>query len=313
MAGERENQKPETGNPGTAVSMKPPLLSPELMRKLDHLEILTRKQFAGRLRGEQRSIRKGHSLEFADYRNYVQGDDVRFIDWKIFARLDRLFLKMYMEEEDLFVHVLLDVSHSMGMGEPAKLAYAKRLAAALSYVSLAATHRVSVFPFGPAVRDYFPSTRGRAQIRKVIDYLDRLEAEGETRTLDGFRLFRRRILGAGYVFVISDLLDKKGVEDALKLMLSGRFEVVVFHVMAPDEETAPWDGDWRLVDVEDGDVVSVSLGSRLKEQYAETVRKFRGEHKAICHKHGFHYLPVRTDFPLEVLMLQRLREQRVLG
>lgn len=289
------------------------LLSAELMRKLDHVEILTRKQFAGRIRGEQRSVRKGHSLEFADYRNYVQGDDIRFIDWKIFGRLDRLFLKMFMEEEDLFVHVLVDVSHSMGSGEPPKLAYAKRLAAALAYVSLSATHRVSVFPFGPNVKDFFPSTRGKGQIRKVMDYLDKLEASGETHSLDAFRHFRRRILGAGYVFVISDLLDKKGVEDALKLMLSGRFEVVVLHVLSPEEEEAPWDGDWRLVDVEDGDVVSVSLGARLKEQYADTVKRFRGEHKAICHRHGFHYMPVRTDFPIEVLLLQRLREQRVLG
>src|SRR5262245_37812051 len=100
------------------------LFTPDLLRSLDQLEILTRKQFAGRLRGEQRSTRKGNSLEFADYRTYVQGDDVRFIDWKIFGRLDRLFLKLFMEEEDLFVHFFLDTSHSMAMGTPEKLLYA---------------------------------------------------------------------------------------------------------------------------------------------------------------------------------------------
>ena len=279
-----------------------PLLAPELMKRLDQLEILTRKQFAGRLRGEQRSTRKGHSLEFADYRSYVQGDDIRFIDWKIFARLDRLFLKMFMEEEDLFVHFFLDVSHSMGLGEPEKLLYAKKLAAALSYVSLAATHRVSIYPFARSLREPFPSTRGKGQVRRVLRYLERLAPDGETRSLEGFRLFRRRILGAGYVFVITDLLDKAGVEEALKLMLSGRFEVVVFHVLSPDEEEIAWDGEWRLVDVEDGEAVSVSINESFREEYAKTVRAFRGEHKAVCHKLGFQYVPVRTDFPVEALV-----------
>lgn len=290
-----------------------PLLPPDLMRRLDHLEILTRKQFAGRLRGEQRSVKKGHSLEFADYRTYVQGDDIRFIDWKIFARLDRLFLKMFMEEEDLFVHVLLDASHSMGMGEPAKLLYAQRLAAALSYVALSATHRVSLFPFAQTLRAPFPSVRGRGQIRRIVSYLEGIAPDGATHALDGFRLFRQRILGAGFIFVISDLLDKSGFEDALKLMLSGRFEVVLFHLLSPEEEELPWDGDWRFVDVEDGEAVSLSLNAAFKEQYAETVRKFRGEHKGICARLGFHYVPVRTDFPLEMLLLHRLRERGVLA
>lgn len=291
--------------------MKTSLLTPELMRKLDHLELLTRKQFAGRLRGEQRSVRKGYSLEFADYRSYVPGDDIRFIDWKLFARLDRLFLKLFMEEEDLFVHLLLDASHSMGMGEPPKFLYAKRLAAALSYIALAANHRVSLFPFSDALRAPFPSTRGKGQIGKLLSYLEPLEASGKTHTLQAVRLFRRQVLGAGYIFVISDLLDKEGFEAALKQLLSGRFETVVFHLLSPEEEEASFDGDWRLVDIEDGEKVAISISQALREQYAETVRKFRGEHKASCHRLGFHYAPVRTDFPLEALLLSRLREQRI--
>lgn len=286
------------------------LLPPDLMRKLDGIEILTRKVFAGRLRGEQRSRRKGHSLEFSDYRTYVPGDDVRFVDWKVYARLDRLFLKMFMEEEDLFVHILLDVSHSMGMS--GKLLYAKRLAASLSYVSLAATHRVSIAPFEAKLRDVLPPTRGKAQVHRVLEHLERLEPAGATRSSEGFRDFRRRILGTGYVFVISDLLDKAGFEDALKTMISGRFEVVVIHLLSPDEEEVTGEGDWQFIDVEDGDAVSVSIGEALKEQYAETVRRFRGEHREICHRLGFQYLPLRSDFPLEELLLQRLRGMRVL-
>ena len=291
--------------------MKSQLLTPELLRKLDQIEILTRKQFAGRVRGEQRSTRKGNSLEFADYRSYVQGDDLRHIDWKIYARLDKVFLKLFMEEEDLFVHLLLDSSHSMGIGNPDKFLYARRLVAAISYIALAANHRVSIYPFSASLRESFPSTRGRGQISRVLDYLEKLRPDGGTNSLEGMRLFRRRILGSGVVFIISDLLDKSGVEEALKLMLSGKYEVVVFHVLSPEEEEVPWEGDWRVVDVEDGESVSVSLGSAFKEQYAETVKQFRGEHKAICRRLGFHYIPVRTDFPVEVLLTERLRELRV--
>jgi uncharacterized protein (DUF58 family) len=201
----------------------------------------------------------------------------------------------------------------MALGDPEKLLYAKKLVAALSYVSLAAAHRVSIFPFAQTLGEPLPSTRGKAQIGKVAAYLDRLRPEGETHSLSGMRLFRRRILGSGYVFVISDLLDKKGVEDALKLMLSGRFEVVVFHLLSPDEETVAWEGDWRLVDVEDGESESISITEGFKEEYARTVRAFRGEHQEICRRLGFHYVPVRTDFPIDVLLLERLRSLRVLG
>jgi uncharacterized protein (DUF58 family) len=201
----------------------------------------------------------------------------------------------------------------MAMGEPEKLLYAKKLVAALSYVSLAAAHRVSIFPFADTLGEPLPSTRGKTQIGKVSGYLDRLRPGGATHSISGMRLFRRRILGSGYVFIVSDLLDKSGVEEALKLMLSGRFEVVLFHLLAPDEETVAWDGDWRLVDVEDGESESISITEGFKEDYARTVRAFRGEHQAICHRLGFQYVPVRTDFPIDVLLLERLRSMRVLG
>lgn len=292
--------------------MKQPLLSPEFLRKLDQLEIVSRRPFAGRIRGEHRSVRRGHSLEFADYRNYIQGDDLRFVDWKLYARLDRLFLKLFMEEEDLFVYVLLDASQSMGLGEPAKLPFAKKMAAALSYLALAGTHRVAVQAFDAALRPALPLVRGRGGFPRATSYIESVRAGGSTDTRSAFTDFRRRLRGSGLVFLISDLFDRNGILDGLKQFLAGRFDVTVLHVLAPDEEEPAFDGDWRLVDIEDGGEVPLSMSAQLLEAYGKTVRAFRGEQQAVCARLGFRYLPIRSDLTMESMFLHRFREQGVL-
>src|ERR1700704_6738410 len=113
-----------------------PLLSPELLAQLEQLELVSRKIFRGRMKGERRSKKKGQSVEFADYRNYVIGDDLRFLDWNLFARLEKLFIRLFMEEEDLHFYILIDNSLSMDFGTPTKLHYAKQVAAALAFVGL---------------------------------------------------------------------------------------------------------------------------------------------------------------------------------
>lgn len=288
------------------------LISPDLMRKLDQLELVTRRQFVGRIRGERRSKRKGHSLEFADYRSYVQGDDIRHIDWKILARLDRLFLKLYMEEEDLFVHFLLDTSHSMGMGEPSKLLYAKRLTAALSYVALAGAHRVMIQPFSQKLHPPLPYTRGRGQWPRLERYLRDLSAEGETGMAQALTMFRISSVGSGVVFLISDLFDKDGSEHGLKRLIGRNFEVVVLHLLSPEEEDPPWDGDWNLVDIEDGSTRPVSMTTFVKERYREVVAQFRAEQQELCFRYGYQYVPIRSDVPLESVILFSLRRRGVL-
>jgi len=288
------------------------LLSPELMRKIDTLELVSKRPFAGRIRGEHRSVRKGHSLEFADYRHYIQGDDVRHIDWKIFARLDRLFLKLFMEEEDLFVYFLVDSSHSMGMGEPPKLEYVKRAAAALAYIALAGTHRVSIQPYAADLLEPLNPVRGKGQFALVSNFLETIEAAGTTASRGAIARFRQGLHGNGIVFVLSDLFDRAGMEDALKPLLAGRFEVIVLHVLSPEDEDPGSDGDWQLVDVEDGDKVSISMSDRLREGYQTVVRQFRSEQQKVCEKFGFDYLPVRSDLSLESLLMQSLRARGVL-
>src|SRR5687767_14625149 len=146
-----------------------PLLGPELLAQLERLELVSRKIFRGRMKGERRSKRKGQSVEFADFRNYVPGDDLRFIDWNTYARLDKLFLKMFLEEEDLHFYALIDASPSMDFGEPTKFQYALQLAAALGFIGLVRADRVRIESLGQSVHERAPALRGRGSVWRMLE------------------------------------------------------------------------------------------------------------------------------------------------
>ena len=160
------------------------LLPPELLTQLERMELVSRKIFRGRMKGERRSKRKGQSVEFADFRNYVPGDDLRFIDWNLYARLDKLFLKLFLEEEDLHFYALVDCSPSMEFGDPSKFFYAKQLAAALGYIGLCRSDRVRIEPLGLPVARAAPVLRGRSSLWRMIDYLDKIPCGGTTNLSD---------------------------------------------------------------------------------------------------------------------------------
>ncbi len=165
------------------------LLSPEFLTRLERLELVSRKIFRGRLKGERRSPRKGQGVEFADYRNYVPGDDLRFIDWNTYARLDRLFLKMFVEEEDLHFYVLLDTSSSMGFGDPTKLRYAKQVAAALGFIGLNRQDRVKIETLNQTLRQRSPALRGRRELPRMLSVLEKIEPAGPTALGEGIKNF----------------------------------------------------------------------------------------------------------------------------
>src|SRR5205823_10975104 len=156
----------------------PPLLDAQFLAKLEQLELVSRKIFLGLMKGERRSKRKGQSVEFADYRNYVKGDDLRFLDWNLYARLDRLFIRLFMEEEDLHFYVLLDNSLSMDFGSPTKLYFAKQVAAALAFVGLVNMDRVVIEAFSERLTQSLPAVRGRKSLWRVLRFLDNIEPAG---------------------------------------------------------------------------------------------------------------------------------------
>ncbi len=188
-------------------SAQPPLLDPDFLHKLEQLELVSRKIFVGRMKGERKSKRRGSSVEFAEHRNYTVGDDLRHIDWNVYGRLDRLFLKLFLEEEDLHVYSLLDTSLSMDFGTPTKLRYGKQVSAALSFIGLVNHDRVLVNSFSALLEQGLHGIRGRSQMWRIVQYLDRLEASGNSDLTSAAREFAIRHAGKGVVVVISDFLD----------------------------------------------------------------------------------------------------------
>jgi uncharacterized protein (DUF58 family) len=285
------------------------LLTPDFLAKIDQLELVSRKILAGKMRGERRSKRKGFSTEFADHRGYVVGDDLRFIDWNILIRLDRLFIKLFEEEEDLHFHLLIDTSKSMGFGEPTKLRFAKEVAAALSYIALVNLDRVMVSTFRDSLVGASQPARGRASVLRVLGEIERLTADGGSNLEQTCKAFAARNTGKGIVVVLSDLFDKTGFEAGLRYLVGGRYDVYVIHVLATEEVNPPVTGDLRLVDAEDGQVAEITVSAPLLARYRQTLDRFCDSVKDYCHRRGAAYLRATNDIPFQEFVLQYLRRR----
>ena len=226
-----------------------PLLDPEFLHKLEQLELVSRKIFVGRMKGERQSKRRGSSVEFADHRNYSVGDDLRHIDWNVYGRLDKLFLKLFLEEEDLHVYTLLDTSLSMDFGDPTKLQYGKQVAAALAFIGLVNHDRVILDTFARhSSTRACPASGG---VRRCTGWCSTSNGSRRPATSDltaAARDVRHQAPGKGIVVVISDFLDKRGYEDALRYLLARNMDIYVIHVLSREEVEPELVGDLRLVD-----------------------------------------------------------------
>ena len=260
----------------------PPLLDPEFLHKLEQLELVSRKIFVGRMKGERKSKRRGSSVEFADHRNYVVGDDLRHIDWNVYGRLDKLFLKLFLEEEDLHFYTLLDTSLSMEFGDPTKLYYGKQVAAALAFIGLVNHDRVMLETFSSGLDKGMSSVRGRSQMYRVVGYLDALEASGRSDLAASAKAFAIKHSGKGIVVVISDFLDKRGYQEALRYLLAKNLDIYVIHVLSQEEVEPELAGDLRLVDSEDDDIAEITISASLEAVQGQPQR-VRWRAKALVH------------------------------
>jgi len=288
------------------------LLTPEFIRSLEQLDFISRKIFAGKLRGERRSKRRGQSVEFADYREYAVGDDLRFIDWNLYGRLDRLFLKLFLEEEDLSVHLLLDTSASMDFGDPSKLWYARRIVAALGYISLVHQDRLTVCAFGPELHELLPAARGRHNVWRLMQELSELKPEGASDFNDACRTFALKHRRKGIVIVLSDFFAKDGYDDGFRYLLGGRNEVCAIHTLCREEIRPQVGGDLRLIDSEDGEFAEVTISAPLLKKYDSNLRRFCSDLKNYCSRRGINYVFTDNQYPFEQLVLRYLRERGML-
>jgi uncharacterized protein (DUF58 family) len=314
-----------------------PLFDEAFLRKLERLAILSRRAMAGQLQGERRSTKRGQSVEFADFRPYAPGDDFRRIDWNAYARLERFFLKLFVEEEDLTVHLLLDASRSMAWGQPEKFGYAQRAAGALGYVALAGLDRVTVTALGPGdgagqAQAHFPPHRGKQQAFALFEFLVGLQAGGQAHLRPALARYAAAATRPGPLILISDLFETAPVPadrpasqarpwaDGLNALAARGFEVTVLHVLAPDEVdpgAAPWldEGpgrDFRLLDSESGAAVEITADPDLLERYRRGVDAWQEEIRRFCGARGMHYVPVETSVPIEELLFAWLRHRGVL-
>jgi uncharacterized protein (DUF58 family) len=279
---------------------------------------LSRKVLLGKLQGERRSKKRGQSVEFADYRQYVAGDDLRFIDWNLYARLDRLFLRLFLEEEDLSVSVVMDVSQSMDYGEPHKLLYATKLAAALGYIGLARYNRVSVFCFADTVTGQLMNLRGRRPVPQLLEFLGRQQplAQQPGNLAAACRRFALLQRSKGIVVLISDFLDKGDLADALRYLTGDRYDAYAIQVLSPQEidpQQGDIVGDLRLRDVEDGDIAEVTVTQPLIRRYQTNLEAWCHHLRDQCLKRNIAYLFSDTSVPFDTLVLRYLRERGLLG
>jgi uncharacterized protein (DUF58 family) len=293
------------------------LISSDLMVKLDQLDVMSRKIFAGKLQGERRSKKRGQSVEFADFRRYVAGDDLRFIDWNVYARLDKLFLKIFLEEEDLSLQVVIDTSASMDYGRPSKIVFAQRLAMALGYIGLVNHNRVTLTAFGHGgVVSRLPNLRGRRRTQEMGQWILDLPLGGESRFNDAMRAIGLARQGKGVMIVISDFLLKGGYEKGLRYLLGGGYDTFALQLLSREElepDTAGGlGGDLKLTDIEDDDVAEVTISSALIKRYKENLAAYCEALRTFCAQRAMMHLLVRADADLDELILETLRRRGLL-
>jgi uncharacterized protein (DUF58 family) len=287
----------------------PSLLDPQFLHRLEQLELVSRKIFLGVMKGERRSKRKGQSVEFADYKNYVKGDDLRFLDWNLMARLDKLFIRLYQEEEDLHLYVLIDSSLSMDFGSPSKLLFAKQVAASLAFVGLVNMDRVVIESFNDQVTKRMPAVRGRKSLWRVLDFLNKIEPAAGSNLQPAMRSFAIKSSGKGVVVLLSDFMDKAGYEEALRFLIARQFDVYVVQILAQEEIEPTIAGDLKLVDIEDGDEAEVTASGLLLERYKKNLDAFRGQLNHYCVRCGITYLFTGNQVPFERLVLTYMRQR----
>ena len=291
------------------------LIDSELMAKLDQVDVMSRKIFAGKLQGERRSKRRGVSVEFADYRHYAHGDDLRFVDWNIYARLDKLFLKMFLEEEDLSVLIAIDSSASMNWGNPSKFYFCQRLAMALGYIALSNHNRVTLYAFDSEGVRPLSNLRGRRRTREMGEWILGLDTGGAGAFGEAMRTIALGRQGKGLMVILSDFMFKEGYEKGLRYLTGGGYDTFCLQILSP-EEVDPGKhglaGDLRLTDVEDEDLAEVTVSAHLLRRYKENLDAYCGRIRDFCVRRGMMHLTIDTATDMTDLLLDYLRKRGLL-
>lgn len=283
------------------------LFDDDFQRKLEYLAIVSRRVFSGRLRAERRTKKSGSGVEFADHRDYAAGDDFRSLDWNVYGRLGRLLVRLYEEEEDLSIYLVVDISSSMGFGGKRKLLYAKRLCAALAYVGLANLDRITVVAVTDTIESRLPTARGKARIFKVLQFLRGLSPHGVTDLGDAMKTFVAQHKRRGLVILLSDLYDHHGFERGINVLRYNKFEPLALHIVDPADARPKLTGDVRIYDCETGDEREVTVTPRVLADLARAYDAYLAEIKKFCTERQVSYVAADVGVPFDDLILRVLR------
>jgi uncharacterized protein (DUF58 family) len=303
------------------------MLDESVLSRLDRLSLVARHVRTGQTTGERRSTKRGTSIEFADYRDYTHGDDLRHVDWNIYARLDRPFVKLFEEEQDLAVHLLLDGSASMDWGDwetetqdaypeqgqgsaSNKWVYARRLAACLGYVALGGGDLLTVTSLHSGISNpgaQFGPVRGRGHVLRLFEWLKALEASGTTNLNESLRSYAKQGARSGLVVLLSDLFSPAGYVEGMTALAARGHEVALVHLLASEEVNPPLSGDLRLMDVESGDACDVTIDGAMRVLYERRLAAWREDIWAACRVRNVHYIPIETNTPFDRAILYDMR------
>lgn len=299
------------------------LLSSDLIARISQLDVSSKKIFAGKLKGERRSKKRGESVEFADHRPYSTGDDLRHIDWNIYARLDHFFMKLFMEEEDLSLHIVIDASASSDCGTPNKFLYMQQVAMAMGYIGLVNLNRVAVTAVGMRDEDLvvggeksiagtIRDLRGRRRTHDLSRFICALEPERETDFTAAAKRIAMTRRGKGVMIVLSDFFMKEGYETGLRLLVGRGYDVFAIQVLSPQEVEPDIAGDLMLRDIEDGDQAEVTISAPLLKKYKQNLAAYCNGLREYCARREITALTVQTDTPIDTLLLDYMRKRGLL-
>ena len=286
----------------------------EFMKKLEYLSLVSRRIFRGQLLAQKRTRQMGGGVEFADHRDYAFGDDLRYLDWNVFARLGSQLIKRFEEEEDLHVYFFLDCSQSMSVGNPSKLDYAKQITAALAYIALADLDRVSVVAFSDKIYDVFPLIRGKQHILSLLRFLENVPLSGENTDLQTvISDYLHRKQRTGLAVVVSDLYDSAGYQNGIDTLRYRKYEPNIIQVHDLSEANPKFLGDLQLVDIETGSTRDVTISESILRKYRTKFIEFLESLKKYCTGNGFSCTITPTAIPFDELILRMMREAGNIG
>lgn len=281
------------------------------LKKLEYLRVVSKRAFAGQNRADRLTPKRGRGLEFADHRPYSAGDDFRHIDWKAYKRLNRLLLRLFDEERDLPIYLMLDTSRSMA--EPAKFDMARQIAAALCYIGLVHLDKLTLLPFGQGLGRESSPGRGKGRIFRVFEQLEQMETGGPTDLRESFKEFASRPRQMGLTVVISDFLDPGGFESGLKILRTIGHDVFVVHVASKRDRDPGAFGELRFVDAETGDLREVDVTPRLASAYVRAWDAHARDLARFCARYAIGYVRADAERPFDEIILKAFRQGRFLA